>query len=269
MVCIIFVIGVLGHINDGYQNRIPPTKLHKSFYKDLSSNQITSIFKGVDGKLCSSSSPSICKVNNSKNKRILLLGDSHSADFSYYYKKYSILNNLDSWQMSALGCNFTFEEFNTKSNCKESYWFLKKELLNKKFDVIIFISSANNNIDKDHFFTKFLVSLKTKNNNVIYFTPRPIFNISIPQAIKFNKRDEIKENKREGNKTVSSFLLKNKIIIFDQNKILLNYFCLKNNKCDDHSSKIRSLYRDNSHLSDFGARYVFEKFANSNLIDLK
>lgn len=269
LVGIIFSIGVLGHINNGYQNRTPPANLHKSFYKDLTNNQITTIFKGTNGKLCSSSSPSMCKVNNSENKKILLIGDSHSADFSYYYKKYSILNNLDAWQMSSLGCNFTFQEFNTKQNCKDSYWFLKEVLSNKKFDIIIFVSSTNNNVNKDQFFKDFLISLKTKNNNVIYFTPRPSFNISIPHAIKLNRTADVKEKKNNDNLELSSFLLKNEIKIFDQKKIIFDHFCFKINKCKDDIFKIRSLYRDNNHLSDFGAKFVFQKFTNSKFIDLK
>ena len=264
---IIFTIGILGHVNNGYQNRIPPKDLHANFYRDLTSNQITMVAKGVNGKFCSSSTPSICHVNNAIGKRVLLLGDSHSADFSYYYKKYSVSNNLNAWQMSALGCNFTFQEFTNKKNCKKAFNFLKKKLSEKKFDLIIFIAS-DYGTEKLSFFKDFLLSLKKKDNDVIFFTPRPTFNILIPNALKFNKTNEIKEKKPQNDNKLKNFLIQNGIKVFDQNKILSEMFCLKQNKCDNFIYKKRALYRDNNHLSDYGAYSIFQKLVSSNLIDL-
>ena len=180
--------------------------------------------------VCSSSTPSICHVNNAIGKRVLLLGDSHSADFSYYYKKYSVSNNLNAWQMSALGCNFTFQEFTNKKNCKKAFNFLKKKLSEKKFDLIIFIAS-DYGTEKLSFFKDFLLSLKKKDNDVIFFTPRPTFNILIPNALKFNKTNEIKEKKPQNDNKLKNFLIQNGIKDFDQNKILSEMFCLKQNKC--------------------------------------
>ena len=104
-------------------------------------------------------------------------------------------------------------------------------------------------------------------SDVIYFTPRPSFNIFIPYALKFNKANEIKEIKLQNNNKLKNFLKQNGIKVFDQNKILSEMFCLKENKCDNFIYKKRSLYRDNNHLSDYGAYSIFQKLISSNLID--
>ena len=268
---IIFIIGLIGHRTDGFIDRDPPDHLSKNFYHDL---QTETGFNGMNGNHCITDIAKFCKVHNGTKTNILMIGDSHSGDFSNEFKKYAQQNNVNAIQLSMGGCSFSPLSFQRNSGqCSRAVELLQKLIEDKEISKIIFITNFYKHINpldeinakKNLFFiSELFKSAISRNIEVIYFTPRPALTMPLGRAAMANKLGEIKLQHEKYQNLVDSYIGK-KIVplglkVYDQRKVLLKAFCEDTSKCINGMHEDRPLYRDKSHLSGYGSEFIFRDF---------
>ena len=267
-ILLISSFGFYLHFTNGAQERFPPNHLGSSFYKDLNktSNPI-----GVYGKNCVTSLAEFCNINSIKEGVTLLIGDSHSGDFSDNFKKFATQEGIGAIQLSMGGCSFMPMSFKKNIGCEEASLLLRKIIKFKKVDKIILVTNqykhlsylsedqANKNID---YFIDIIAAALKNNIKVVYFTPRPSFKLSVPRAaLKQGLKNPISINQKYQNlidDRIQSIQGKN-FTIFDQRNIIISKLCSQSFQCNGGLVEGRPFYSDTNHLSKYGAEYVFSK----------
>lgn len=272
----LFSFGVLGHHTNGFAGRTMNDRLPKS-YEAYSLNYPGEI-TGVDGNLCVSELSSLCRVNiGNSSRKLLLVGDSHSADYTAQFRKYVRDNAIDGWQMSVGGCAFIPFHFERHGNeCGRARAVIEKAVKEKRFDQIIVVVSlasavsqiedtAAANVDENiDSFASLLSSMLSDGADVYYFVPRPYFNISPPKAAISHSLNDLRIIRRpihERLHTKISSLQKNPHFhLFDQAATLIDAGCGNEACFNGHTSYMLPLYRDENHLTHLGANTAFDMF---------
>lgn len=268
---VIFIIGLMGHRTNGFIDRSPPDHLSKNFYYDL---QTTTSLNGVDGNDCITNIAKFCRVHEGLEASILMVGDSHSGDFSNVFKKYAQQNNIDAIQLSMGGCSFSPLSFSRNSGqCSKAVELLQNLIENKEISKIIFITNFYqyiNSLDEINakknlfFISELFKNAISRNIEVVYFTPRPTLTMPLGRSAMANKLDKIKLQPEKYQNLVESYLKKNVVPlglrVYDQREVLLETFCSGISKCVHGMHAGRPLYRDKSHLSGYGSEFIFKDF---------
>lgn len=268
---VIFIIGLMGHRTNGFIDRNPPDHLSKNFYYDL---QTSTILNGVDGNYCITNIAKFCRVHEGLETSILMVGDSHSGDFSNEFKKYAQQNNINAIQLSMGGCSFSPLSFpRNNGQCSKAIELLQNLIENKEISKIIFITNFYQHINsldeinakKNLFFiSELFKNAISRNIEVVYFTPRPTLTMPLGRSAMANKLDKIKLQPEKYQNLVESYLRKNVVPlglrVYDQREVLLETFCSGISKCVNGMHADRPLYRDKSHLSGYGSEFIFKDF---------
>lgn len=270
---LIFLIGLLGHSTNGFIDRNPPKYLSKNFYYDLQTEETV---MGLDGKNCITNIAKFCKVHNGTQGTVLMIGDSHSGDFLNEFKKYAQQNNLNALQLSMGGCSFSPLTFAVNgSECANATKLLQKLIDEKIISKLIFVTNFYQHIEllneddtKENllFISDLFKSALSSDIDVVYFTPRPSLTMNLGRAAMANRLDEVKLQQEKYQSLVYSHLKKylepSGLVIYDQRNVLLNAFCVDISVCINGMHLNRPLYRDKSHLSGYGAKFIFQDYKN-------
>jgi peptidoglycan/LPS O-acetylase OafA/YrhL len=269
LIVILVSFGLYLHYSNGALNRVPPDYLATTFYKDL--NKVPNKV-GLYGKNCVSNLAELCTINSINENVTLLIGDSHSADFSNNFNNFASQKAIGAYQLSMGGCSFMISSFNKNKECQKASLLLRELIELKKVERIIFITNqykhlsyltkleANKNID----YFLHTISAALKNNiQVIYFKPRPSFKLSVARAALMQKlNNPIIVNSRYKNLLDSKIdsIKDENFIVFDQHEIIINKLCNESLDCSGGLFEARPFYSDTNHLSKYGAEYIFSKF---------
>jgi peptidoglycan/LPS O-acetylase OafA/YrhL len=236
---------------------------------------------GADKELCYSGSASICKVNVSSSfkNRFLLLGDSHSGDFTKVYKTFLTANSMNGSQMSVSGCAFLNSQLsNRDGECGKARGKLKLLASESAFDEYIIVGAFfdhthNLSAESRHADIESFVSLVTNmldsGAKVHFFEPRFTWTVNPVKAASLNAMSESRiveasgENALDWEIAISRLSQDKRFRVFDQNEALVSAGCGKRNCFDGHTREMYPLFRDSNHLTSIGAQVVFEEFADT------
>ena len=243
------MLGLFFHFSKGVKYRY---FINNQITKDyILSTKHLSRTKKINENFCSI----ICKKITKNNKSILLFGDSHAADFELSMTK--ILNKKR--------INLYLSYFDYRKTDYEALDQLKKALSLEKVEFVFIVHHKR---ESDEIYTEKLLSLLNQYQDVefYYFLPRVEFDVA-PLKYKILNKPISKIKKllfKDINKLLYSFEINNFKIV-DQNHFLLK---IKNSNCnkiecfDAHDNKNLPIYRDNHHLSIYGADLFIQKLFN-------
>lgn len=278
---VFLIVGLAGHITDGFPLRRAPNYLpEKYFYYSLMKKKE---LYGIDGNLCVSENASICELNRNRESRenILLVGDSHSADYIDEYRNYLKNYHFNGSQMSIGGCAFLKSQ--NQFECNKAKNLLEKLIVEKRFSKMIIIGNYYDHMNSfaeikmreeiDSIIGLIIKMLKA-DIEVVFFMPRyrltanpphaalgkflegvHVFPSGVSIALWDEALDQLKVNKH--------------FKIFNQRDELIKSGCSHINCFNGHTSEKYPLYRDISHLTDYGAHIIFEKYLNFQSVSYK
>lgn len=268
----VFSIGISVAFSDGFINRTVYYKKQESIL--VESWLLDREAAIVDGTACISEQASICKINSEPGgKKILLVGDSHSADYINEFRSFSTKNHIDAWQMSIGGCSFISHNLDrNNSECGKAKLLVEDMVRNNKGLNVIFVASIAEYIARidelqvDENIDSLLLHFKVMLNNganIIFFTPRPYFNINPIRAARLNEVEQIRVVEKVAHEHFSrrifEFTKNDRFKVFDQSEILIRAGCGEAKCFNGYTEKMLPLYRDASHLTTLGARTVFSE----------
>ena len=204
--------------------------------------------KILNGKSCNM----LCKKNIGNKKTLLLFGDSHAGDLEHELTK--MLNN------KKINLYLSYYDYRQTNNfaLDQLSEVLKKEKIN-----YIFLVHHKKEDDKI-FYKKLAVLLNTYPDTKFYYLlPRVEFQEAPVKYRILNK--SFNKIKRYTFKDINNFFNSIKfsnLTIIDQNKYLLKF---QNSSCNNpecingHDDKNFPLYRDNHHLSTYGANLLINE----------
>ncbi len=269
----LIIAGTLGHRTNGFitrQNGNLPAEYFSQAQTDRKFNY------GVDNKLCISNAASLCQVTEyvANRQNILLLGDSHSSDFTNQFKTYALDNKLNAWQMSITGCAYLFSQLSVNPECQKAKSLLLDKIEHHGFDEVILIGNyfyhtmvgptASQQLDINAV-VNLIDQILRSNVDVIFFIPRMNFNFSPPRAAIADSLEKLQLMSIERNELawfagIDSLRKYKNFHVFDQNTFLLKYGCGAPECFKGHTKDMQPLYRDSSHLTEFGSELLFNDY---------
>lgn len=194
-----------------------------------------------------------CIKSNNNNKSLLLFGDSHAADFEHELTQ--ILNK------KKINTYLSYYSLRSEKN-KESLDYLDEVLKFKKIDYVFLVFHLSNN--RDFFSKKIENILKNFPNTKFYFFLYRVEFDKPPIKYKIFNKTLVKDNILMFDQ-IDNFI---KSLIYDNFYIIdQNYFLTKvgnvpcnNITCfDGHSKNGYPIYRDNQHLTQYGAKILLNE----------
>lgn len=274
--CLVLLgIGLLGHYTNGFPDRHSPSYLPFDYLSYAA--QVTKTKKGLEGAACITEVAKLCQLTNYSNpsKKILLVGDSHSADYTLVYHEYALKFNANAWQMSIGGCAFLkSQESRNNGECGRALALLKDSAESKLFDEIILIGAyyshtstlddESRRLDIKDFVHS--VDIISANSKLIVFLPRDDLSFAPMKAAFLNKLKQVvvsktnPANDEDWVETFNRLVSERKISIFDEAVSLRKHGCGQVSCFNGHTLADLPLYRDTNHLTDYGAKLVFDDF---------
>ena len=249
LIILLFIISSTGlyfHKSKGIELRYFLNKKISNEYIAKTKNFESS--KILNGKSCNM----LCKKNIGNKKTLLLFGDSHAGDLEHELTK--MLNN------KKINLYLSYYDYRQTNNfaLDQLSEVLKKEKIN-----YIFLVHHKKEDDKI-FYKKLAVLLNTYPDTKFYYLlPRVEFQEAPVKYRILNK--SFNKIKRYTFKDINNFFNSIKfsnLTIIDQNKYLLKF---QNSSCNNpecingHDDKNFPLYRDNHHLSTYGANLLINE----------
>ena len=275
LLSLIFVgFGIGAHYTDGYASIRTISGLPSNYLKVAQVDR--KVIRGVDGALCVANTGSLCQVNSSpvSDQNILLLGDSHSADLTNQFKLFADQQHINAWQMSFPGCGFMQSQVVGNSSCAAARQLILNKAAAQAFTEIFLIGNYFVHTQGRTEFARaidinslrdFIEALLKTGTKVVFFVPRITFNYSPTRAAALNKLPELVPLVDPLNDAAwleGMSTLKNQVnfVIFDQANVLIQEGCGSVDCFNGHTMDLMPLYRDQSHLTEFGSSAVFDAF---------
>jgi peptidoglycan/LPS O-acetylase OafA/YrhL len=245
-------------------------------YLSQTSNEFGSI-RGLDGAICVSESATICKAHHgSAGRELLLVGDSHSADFTGEFRTFLQSSDASGWQMSVGGCAFIPAHWSrNQGECGKARRLIEQAVVHTRFDTVVVVANLSSHVDNlsaeqrasnlDSFFDLLQYILNT-GAKVVLVAPRPTFSVSPTKAAILNKLKSVKVVHYEAQDIIAkrlSAMNHRHFHVVDQARILVAADCGALECFNGHSREMVPLYRDSNHLTAAGAHIVFAGIART------
>lgn len=272
---ILVAFGMAGHMTDGFIGRTSPSHLPNNYFELASRARFQS---GIDGNTCVSEKASLCKVSQVAGaKNILLVGDSHSADYSVEFRRFVNERRLSASQFSIGGCGFirTQRALN-RGECGRARRLLKEALENEKFDKILFVGAFYGYIGKSEkeavadeldALSELISDMVGVGAEVIFFVPRYSLSHEPMRAALLNKLSDVRviedPTARYIDERLGLFNGVPNFKTFNERDFLIKLGGAEISRFNGHTSNLEPLYRDTNHLTDYAAQLVFRKLASS------
>jgi hypothetical protein len=207
-----------------------------------------------------------------------MVGDSHAGDFGHNFKRYLDRFDLSGSQFSVPGCTFMMSQRGRNGG---DCGLARDQILGlstaKAFDVYLFIGQFTDSTEQISTeqretdllsFKTLLVGILNSGAQVVFFKQRVTLLRDPQKAAALNKRDE---NRIIANSVQNSIawqalldeLAKYKNFkVFDSAEPLIMAGCGQVDCFDGHVKSGYLLYRDVTHLTDLGAKTVFDAYIN-------
>ena len=264
--CVFLLFFLVVKYTGGYLFRL--NHLPKDYFQ---TSWINYKFHGLNNQQCYTDVMVPCPLTSfsGQDKNLLMVGDSHAGDFGGAFTEYLQANKLNGSMFSVLGCGYVSNLKDTISNtsCSKSRTLLL-DLANKKtFTTYLLVSAGELHTAAEVIEFKQLVKhlLYTK-AEVILFEPRPRLKYDPKKAgvLQQNSKNTVITFDAALNQDWTAALKElsgySNFKIFDQNKALLQFGCGQSACFDGHTNTGHLIYRDPTHLTDLGAKTVFESF---------
>lgn len=268
--------GMTGQLSNGFFTREAPSHLPENYFKMASSDSIQS--RGIDGKFCVSETASICKISRVEGARkILLVGDSHSADYSIEFRKFVNAKAYSASQFSIGGCGFLLSQSERHhSECGKARQLLRENVKNERFDTIIFVGDFYKHTGKStkptlindmDSLSDLISEMLRSGSDVILFTPRYSLSSEPMRAALLNQLGDIRVVKEPSltyvDDRLNFFTAFPNFKIFNERDYLLELGGADISNFNGHTLGLAPLYRDSNHLTHYAAKLVFDKFSST------
>ena len=264
--CVFVLFFLVVKYTGGYLFRL--NHLPKDYFQ---TSWINYKFHGLNNQQCYTDVMVPCPLTSfpDQDKNLLMVGDSHAGDFGGAFTEYLQANKLNGSMFSVLGCGYVSNLKDTISNtsCSKSRTLLL-DLANKKtFTTYLLVSAGELHTAAEVNEFKGLVKdlLNTK-AEVILFEPRPRLKYDPKKAgvLQQNSKNTVIAFDTAVTQAWTSALTElssySNFKIFDQNKALIQLGCGQSACFDGHTKTGHLVYRDPTHLTDLGAKAVFDSY---------
>jgi peptidoglycan/LPS O-acetylase OafA/YrhL len=228
-------------------------------------------FQGLGGQQCYTDIMKPCLLASfpENKENVLMLGDSHAGDFGDAFTDYLNTTRQNGSMFSVLGCGYLSKLKDTPSNksCSQSRALLLGLAQKKTFTSYVIVSAGelHTRAEVDEF-KELMKDLIDTGAEITLFEPRMRLKYDPKKAGVLQQND--KNSVVLFDKALSSYwdqalkalaAYKN-FKVFDQLNVLLNAGCGRVECFDGHTPSGHLIYRDPTHLTDFGAQTVFKAF---------
>jgi peptidoglycan/LPS O-acetylase OafA/YrhL len=271
--------GVGAHYTDGYSSMRTISNLPADYLKIAQVDRKT--ISGIDGSLCVSDTASLCRVSAapSSSESLLLLGDSHSADLTNQFKRFADQQHINAWQMSFPGCVFLHSQIIGNTNCTKARDLILEKASAHAFSEILLVGNyfahtqGHTDISRTldiAYLVDFIEALLKTGTKVVLFTPRINFNHSPIRAAALNQLNAVvplvdASNDEIWLEKLAKFKQDPRFVMFDQRGLLITSGCGMVGCFNGHTQDMKPIYRDASHLTEFGAAMLFEAYVQSRV----
>ena len=265
-------LALWGHVDGGRLGREMRSPHPRGYLESLRSEAENVV--GIDGEPCVSEGASMCQVNegSAQKGRWLLVGDSHSADFSRVYRSFAQARGVQAWQMSVAGCGLIPAHFpRHNGECGAARRALDARLRSGAFDMVLLVGNYHDHLGvlTGDDLLRNVESIKDLLQDavgggatVVFVAPRPYFPVSPPRAAWIGQLDRLRPTTLPAHRVfdegIRSLRGLPRLHVVEQAQVLAAAGCGRVDCFDGHGSDGAPLYRDTNHLSRLGVDRVFE-----------
>ena len=198
-----------------------------------------------------------------------MLGDSHAGDFGGAFTDYLNTTRQNGSMFSLLGCGYVSKLKDTPSNksCSQSRALLLDLAQKKTFTSYLIVSAGelHTRAEVDEF-KELMKDLIDTGAEITLFEPRMRLKYDPKKAGVLQQNDQNsvvsfdKALSMDWDQTLKELTANKNFKVFDQFNVLLNAGCGRVECFDGHTPSGHLIYRDPTHLTDFGAQTVFIAF---------
>jgi peptidoglycan/LPS O-acetylase OafA/YrhL len=228
-------------------------------------------FYGLNNQRCYTEVMRPCALASfpDTNINMLMVGDSHTGDFGGAFTEYLNANHINGSMFSVIGCGYLSQRKDRPSNvrCGQSRALLLDLAHKRTFSTYLLVSAGEVHTAPDaREFETLVYELLSTGAEVILFEPRMRLKYDPKKAgvLQQNSKNSIVSYDPSFNKdwgvALSKLLTHENFKIFDQATVLLDAGCGAADCFKGHTLDGHLIYRDQTHLTDFGAQTVLKHF---------
>lgn len=229
-------------------------------------------FHGLNNQQCYTDVMRPCVLASFPGQKanMLMVGDSHTGDFGGAFTKYLNANHINGSMLSVIGCGYLSQRKDRPSNssCGQSRTLLLNLAHKQTFTTYLLVSAGELHTSADvQEFKKLVQELLSSGAEVILFEPRMRMKYDPKKAgvLKQNSKNSVVSFdpalSKDWDSALNELLTNVNFRIFDQATVLLDAGCGSLDCFNGHTPDGHLIYRDPTHLTDFGAETVLDNFS--------